>query len=86
MTSQLENELSCIKYCWDVYEQNNIVNNVHVGDWTAELVIIASNVLFWMELIYVHFECNFIWKFEVQIKFMFKMLKLEKFCSFFLIF
>ena len=26
------------------YEQNNIVNNVHVDDWTAELVIFANNV------------------------------------------
>ena len=28
-----------------VYEQNNIVKNVNVDDWTAELVIIASTEL-----------------------------------------
>ena len=28
-----------------VYEQNNIVKNVPVEDWTAELVIIAINVV-----------------------------------------
>ena len=27
----------------DVYEQNSIVKNVRVDDWTAELAIIASN-------------------------------------------
>ena len=32
--------LDCIKHCWG--EQNSTVNSVHVDDWTAELVIIAS--------------------------------------------
>ena len=27
-----------------VYEQNSIVKNVRVDDWTAELAIIASNI------------------------------------------
>ena len=35
--------LYCIKHCWGVYEQNSIVNSVHVDDWTVELAIIASN-------------------------------------------
>ena len=33
----------CIKHCWGVYEQNNIVNSVHVNGWTTEWAIIASN-------------------------------------------
>ena len=45
MASQLENELCCIKHCWGVYEQNSIVNNAPVYDWTAEWAIIASNVI-----------------------------------------
>ena len=36
MTSQLGNELSSIKHCRSVYEQNNIVNSVRVDNWTAE--------------------------------------------------
>ena len=40
----MANVLCCIKHCWGVYEQNNIVNSICVGDWTAELAIIASNV------------------------------------------
>ena len=42
MTSQLENELFCIKIRWGIYEQNNIVNSDREDDWTAELVIIVS--------------------------------------------
>ena len=33
MTSQLENELSCMKHCWGVYEENNIVNQCRC--WSA---------------------------------------------------
>ena len=44
MLSQLMNELVCNKYCWGVYEQNSIVNSDRADDWTAEWVIIASNV------------------------------------------
>ena len=32
--------LDCIKHCYG--EQNSTVNSLHVDDWTAELVIIAS--------------------------------------------
>ena len=42
MASQLVNELSCIKPC---YEQNSIVNSVRADDLTAELSIIDSNGL-----------------------------------------
>ena len=42
MAYQLVNELY-IKHCWGVYEQNSIVNTVHVDDWTGEWAIIASN-------------------------------------------
>ena len=44
MASQLTNELSCVKYCWGVHEQNDIVNNVRADYWSAELAIIASSV------------------------------------------
>ena len=43
MASQLENELSWLKHYWDVWHRSGIVNSVSVDDWTAELVIIASN-------------------------------------------
>ena len=43
MTSQLENEPWYNKPCWGVYEQNSIVNSVHVDDWTAEWEIIPNN-------------------------------------------
>ena len=46
---QLEKATYCVKHCWGVYEQNSIVNNVCVDDWTAESVIIASNAK-WNEL------------------------------------
>ena len=42
MASQLTNELASIKNCSGVYEQNNIVDNVHKDDWTAELAICAQ--------------------------------------------
>ena len=45
MASQLEIELACTKHCWGVDVQNSIVNSVHVDDWTAKVVVIASNVL-----------------------------------------
>ena len=32
-----------IKHCWDVNEQNNILNIVRVYDWTAEWAVITSN-------------------------------------------
>ena len=35
MVSKLENGLSCMNYCCDVYELNSIVNSVGVDDWTA---------------------------------------------------
>ena len=43
MDFQFENELCCIKHCWGVYEQNNIVNSVGVNDGKAEWSIIAGN-------------------------------------------
>ena len=42
MASQLEAELCCINHCWDVYEQNNIVNSVGVDDRTTEWVAASS--------------------------------------------
>ena len=42
MVFQLENGLACVNRRWCVYEQNCIVDSVHVDDWTAELTIIAS--------------------------------------------
>ena len=45
MASKLKNEFCCIKNCWDVYEENNIVNSVRVDNWTAEWPTIASNDL-----------------------------------------
>ena len=44
--SQLANDLPCVRHCWRVNGQNNIVNNVSVDDSTAENAIIASNVHF----------------------------------------
>ena len=41
--SQLGNELNDVKHCSGVYEQNSKVNSFLVHDWTAELMIIASN-------------------------------------------
>ena len=43
MASKFPNELCCIKHCWDVCEQNSIVNSVRVDATTAEWAIIASN-------------------------------------------
>ena len=43
MVSQLVNEVACIIHVWGRYEQNSIVKNVGVDDWTAKLAIIASN-------------------------------------------
>ena len=34
MVSQEENGFCFIKHRWDIYEQNNIVNSVHVNNWT----------------------------------------------------
>ena len=39
----LANKPCYITHCRHVYEQNSIVNNVHVDDWTDETAIIASN-------------------------------------------
>ena len=44
MVFQLVNELCCIKHCEGVCGQNSIVNGVRIDDWSAECVIIASNV------------------------------------------
>ena len=44
----LANQLCCVKHvkhCWGVYGQKSIVNSVGVDCWTAELAIIASNVV-----------------------------------------
>ena len=43
MTSQLDNNLCCIKHCWRICEQISNVTIVHVNDWTTELAIIISN-------------------------------------------
>ena len=43
MASQLENELSCIKHCLGVCEQNSIVNSIRVDSWTTEGEIVDSN-------------------------------------------
>ena len=49
MATQLENELDYTKHCWCVYEQNSIMNTVHVDDRTTELAIIAGNeMVFWL--------------------------------------
>ena len=50
MAFQLENDDCCIKHCWGVYEQNDIVNSVRVDDWTPELAIIGSNELLILHL------------------------------------
>ena len=44
MVSQLENELFRIKHCCGVNKQNNIVNSVHVYDWTVESSNVSSNL------------------------------------------
>ena len=46
MPFQLENGLVYIKHCLGVYDQNSLVNIVHVDDWIAELVIIVRNDLY----------------------------------------
>ena len=33
-----------VELCWVVYEPNSIENSIRLDDWTAEYVIIASNV------------------------------------------
>ena len=33
-----------VELCWVVYEPNSIENSIRLNDWTAEYVIIASNV------------------------------------------
>ena len=33
-----------MKHCWGIYEQLALCISVSIGDWTAELAIIASNV------------------------------------------
>ena len=43
MASQLNNEMCCIKHCWDVNEQDSIKNSVHLDYWTGEWAIIPSN-------------------------------------------
>ena len=43
MACKLENRLCSVKLCQGVCEKKNFVKSVHVDDWTAELVIIASN-------------------------------------------
>ena len=42
MTSQLENELSCIKHYQVSMIKIVLVNSVRVDGWTAELAIIAT--------------------------------------------
>ena len=60
MAFLLKYGLCCIKHCWGVYEQNSIVNNVSVDDWTAELAIIASNEIGGCNLIRIQeFYTNF---------------------------
>ena len=44
MAYQLENGDCDIRQCWDIYEQNSVVESVCADDWTAEWAIIASNV------------------------------------------
>ena len=57
MASHLGHEVCCVRHCYDVYEQNSIVNSVSVDDWTAESENIANDVLrtsfFFLQL------CNF---------------------------
>ena len=43
MAFQLANELACINHFWGVYEQNSIVNSVHVVGWKVKWATIASN-------------------------------------------
>ena len=47
MASHLENEHCYINHSQGVYEQNNIVNSVHVV-WSAEWAVIASNEMYWL--------------------------------------
>ena len=43
MTFHLRDGHCCIKHCWSVCEQNNIVTSVRLDHWTPELSVIACN-------------------------------------------